>query len=196
VKGEAKTLYESIRQDLIRIHANWRQYVLLFAESDESYEIMNGTAPGFFRLLQDMLVDNAVISLSRLTDPSSYNSIARLIKLIKNQVNHEYHSSLEKDLSSLELICADIREHRHKRVAHRVRKAKQPDLQEQPQRLPPLTRQKIENAMDSMSKLMNKVLGYFESVEQIYVPAIPGEADALLFYLDKGLEAARPSRVE
>ncbi len=189
MEGEVKDLYDSIRQDLIRIHANWQIYTKLYAISDESFVTMNNTAPGFFRLIQDVLVDNAVISLSRLTDPASYNSIIRLVKLLKQQVNHVFYSELQSDLREIESACKEIREHRHKRVAHRVRKDQPPDLREQPQKLPPLTRKKINDVMKSLDDLMNKMLGYFERVEQIFDPVYDGGADELLFFLEKGYEA-------
>jgi len=192
MKGEAKTIYGAIRQDLIRIHANWQIFKQLFTVSDDCFVLMNNTAPGFFRLIQDVLVDNAVISLSRLTDPASYDSISRLVKMLKGQVNHSFFSELQHDLRELELICEDIREHRHKRVAHRVRKSKPPESGDQPIRLPPLTRKKIEGALKEIDTFMNKVLGYFESVGQIYEPIMTGDANDLIFFLKKGYEATRP----
>jgi hypothetical protein len=191
MKGEAKQLYEAIRQDLIRINAYWQVYRQLFTVSDERYETYSNTAPAFFRLLQDLLVDNAVISLSRLTDPAHYQSFSRLVKALRAQVRNDVYEQLRADLTNLETACADIREHRHKRVAHRPATALQPQITDAPTKLPPLTRKKIEGAMASMASLMNKILGYFEDVEQFYEPVMRGDANALYSILKKGYEAAR-----
>jgi len=194
MKGEAKELYEGIRQDLIRLNAYWQVYKQLFTVSEDRYDVFNETAPAFFRLLQDVLVDNAVISLSRLTDPAQYQSFTRLVRALKGQVRHDFYQQLREDLARLEAACADVREHRHKRVAHRPARAAQPRFTDAPIRLPPLTRKKIQGAMDSMASLMNKVLGYFEDVEQFYEPVMRGDADSMFFYLKKGYEASsRPS---
>lgn len=191
MKGEAKVIYDVIVQDLIRIHANWKIFQQLYTVSDERFVIMNNTAPRFFRLVQDVLVDDAVISLSILVDPSSDDTLLRLVKMLKAQVNHSFYTELQQDLQELNVICQDIREHRHKRVAHRIRKLKHPDSSDQPIKLPSLTRKKIEGAMAAIASFMNKVLGYFESVEQIFEPVMTGDADSLLFYLEKGYEATQ-----
>jgi len=195
--GEAKELYEGIRQELIRLHANWRIFRQLFATSDERYVILNNTAPGFFTLVKDVLVDNAVVSLSRLTDPKRFDSLVRLVAVMKNQVHHDLYRELEERLSTIQTQCEDIREHRDKRVAHRERKGESPSFEEGPTKLPPLTRKEIEGAMAGMAELMNKVLGAFTGDYQIYEPAVTGDSEALVSYLERGLGASRPpNRIE
>jgi hypothetical protein len=186
MKGEAKENYDAIRMDLIRVHANWQLFTKLFATSDHNYPIMNNTAPGFFKLIQDVLVDDAVVSLTRLTDRPTYVTLSRLVKNLKAQVDHEFHAELIKDLDELRAMCADIREHRNKRVVHKARMSNPPVLAGVPQRLPALTRQKIEGAMKAAAALMNKVLGHFENIEQYYDPVIATGAEPLLAYLKEG----------
>ena len=192
MEGEAKTIYDAIRQDLIRIHANWKIFKQLFTVSEDRFVIMNNTAPAFFRLIQDVLVDDAVISLSRLVDPSSDDSLLRLQKALKSQVDHSFYLELEQDLQELVVVCSDIREHRHKRVAHKIRTSKRPESSGNPIKLPSLTRNKIEGAMESIASFMNKVLGHFEDVDEMFEPFMGGDADSLLLFLEKGYKATRP----
>ena len=175
IRGEAKDLYDGIRLELIRTFANWRIFRQLFATNDERYLILNNTAPGFFTLIKDVLVDNAVITLSRLTDPRGYDSLVRLVALMENQIHHALHEELEQALSAIQSQCEDIREHRDRRVAHRERKGESPSFEEGPVQLPPITRQKIEGAMADMAELMNRILGTFTGDYQIYEPVIRGE---------------------
>ena len=190
MQGEAKELYDAIRLELIRLHANWRIFRQLFASSDERFLILNNTAPGFFTLIKDVLVDNAVISLSRLTDPKRFDSLIRLVALMENQVHHALHEEFEQALSAIQSQCQDIREHRDRRVAHRERTGESPSFEDGPVMLPPISRQKIEGAMAAMAELMNKMLGAFTGDYQIYEPAVTGDSEALVFYLEKGLEAS------
>ena len=196
MKGEAKIVYEALRQDLIRLNANWQIFSQLFTVSEAKYEVFNETAPGFFKLLQDILIDNAVISLSRLTDPARYESLPRLIKLLEGQVAHIFYRELTTDLVALQSACEDIRKHRDKRVAHKALKIGGSHLRPTPSTLPSLTRKKIEGAMASSAALMNKVLGYFESTEQLFVPVIRGDADSLFHYVERGYNAARAEKEE
>ena len=160
---------------------------------------MNETSPGFFRLYQDMSVDNAVVVLSRIIDNPRNETIPRLVRLVKNDVHHTAHSEMEDDLKALIVKCAEIVEHRNRRVAHKARareheavlNAIEGEAEEGAQKLPPLTRQMIEGAMEEMAKLMNKILGCYESVEQSFVPVFSGGSKALLVYLQKGIEASK-----
>jgi len=45
--------------------------------------------------------------------------------------------------------------------------------------------------MASMAALMNKILGYFQDVEQYYIPVMRGDGNTLFFFLQKGYEATR-----
>lgn len=191
MKGEAEAIYNAVRQDLIRIHANWLVFKQLYATSDDRLGTMNKTAPAFFRLIQDVLVDDAVISLSRLVDPSSDDTLLRLHKALKSQVNHAFYLELDQCINELVGVCSDIREHRHKRVAHKIRTSKHPDSSGHPIKLPSITRNKLEGAMESMAAFMNKVLGYFEDVDQMYEPFMDGDGDTLLLFLEKGLKTKR-----
>jgi hypothetical protein len=189
--GDIESLYSDIRQELIRLHANWQMFRQLFTVSDEQMELLNNTAPGFFHLLQDVLVDNAVIILSRLTDSNKYNSLPRLVKLLKNHVVHSFYEELKSDIEIIETSCADIREHRNRRVAHNERLDQRPEYDIDAERLPILTRDKIEGTMVEMAMFMNKIIGYFESTEQFYEPIVRGDAESLVFFIEKGYEATR-----
>jgi hypothetical protein len=194
MKGEAKSVYEALRQDLIRLNANWQIFSQLYTVSEARYEVYNETAPGFFRLLQDLLIDNAVISLSTLTDPARYQSLPRLVKLLKTQVPHTFHTELAADLEALRSACDDIRKHRDKRVAHKALKTGERQLDPAPTKLPSLTRKKIQQAMASSAALLNKVLGYFESTEQLFFPIIRGDADSLFYFVEKGYNASQAEK--
>jgi len=194
MKGEAKSVYEALREDLIRLNANWQVFTQLYTVSEARYDVYNETAPGFFRLLQDVLIDNAVISLSTLTDPAHYQSLPRLVKLLKTQVPHTFHTELAADLKALRSACEDIRKHRDNRVAHKALKTGEPHLNPMPTKLPSLTRKKIEQAMASSAALLNKVLGYFESTEQLFVPIIRGDADSLFHFVEKGYNASQAEK--
>jgi len=194
MKGEVSEIYESIKEDLIRLNGNWLQYKQLFTESDEHFEVMNQTSPGFFRLYQDMSVDNAIVVLSRMIDNPRNETLPRLLKLVKNDVHHTIHAEMEDDLEALKAKCTEIVEHRNKRVVHKesaALKVIEGEAGEGAQKLPPINRKMIEGAMRDMADLMNKILGCYESVEQSYIPVFSGGSKALLLYLRKGLEAAK-----
>ena len=75
MKGDVSDIYESIKDDLIRLHGNWLLFKQLFTVNDENFEVMKKTASGFFRLYQDMSVDNAVVVLSRIIDNPKHQTL-------------------------------------------------------------------------------------------------------------------------
>ena len=92
----------------------------------------------------------------------------------------------------MRLKCQDIRQHRDKRVAHSARSGSPPSFDDGPVELPPITRKKIEDALEDTDALLNKFLGHFESIQQIFEPVVTGDADTLVHFLKKGYEATRP----
>ena len=124
--------------------------------------------------------------------PNRQQLLTKLQKAIKSQVNHSFYLELEQDLNELVVICSDIREHRHKRVAHKIRTSKHPESSGNPIKLPSLTRNKIEGAMESIASFMNRVLGHFEDVDEMFEPFMDGDGDSLLLFLEKGYKATRP----
>jgi len=189
--GEAAELYVGIRQDLIRLYGNWQIFRQLFTISDERYETLNRTAPGFFKLIQDTLVDNAVIGISRLTDSPRHASLERLVKALKSQIHHTTYEALDESVAGLKMQCEDIKEHRDKRVAHRARSGSPPRFEDGPERLPPITRKMIEDTLSDVSKLMNEIRGNFESVHEVYEPIVTGDAETLVHFLELGYKASQ-----
>lgn len=189
MQGEAKDVYAELRQDLIRLHANWQIFRQLYTVSDEQMRLLGNTAPGFFRLLQDMIADTVVISVSRIMEHSrKYASLPTLLRLLKNQVDHSDHEKLEKGLKTLKNHCEPIIQHRHRRVAHKVRKGESPQLDVGPERLPPIPRGTVDNLLLEMDEFMNEILLCFESTMQVYEPIIGGDAEVLVHFLKKGYD--------
>src|SRR5437867_12009636 len=62
-------LYHALYGEVTWLHAKWKQYRILFAESPERIELLNGVAGFFFRVIQDVLWDDVLLHIVRLTDP-------------------------------------------------------------------------------------------------------------------------------
>ena len=63
-------LFHALYDEVTWLHAKWKQYRILFAESPERIELLNGIAGFFFRVIQDVLWEDVVLHIARLTDPS------------------------------------------------------------------------------------------------------------------------------
>src|SRR4051812_48511545 len=82
--GEA---FYTIQNDLVWLHLKWRQFRELFGTKPERLELLNESAGGLFGVVQDVLWDDTLLSICRLTDPAGKGdrmrlSISRLAPMI------------------------------------------------------------------------------------------------------------------
>jgi hypothetical protein len=65
---ETREVYELLDQEIAWLHVKWQFYCQLFGTDEKRIELLNAFAPIFFRVCQDALLDDVIISLNRLTD--------------------------------------------------------------------------------------------------------------------------------
>jgi hypothetical protein len=61
--------WDAFRNELIVLHAKWQQYRKLYGTSDERIGLLNSSAGFFFGLVHDVMWDDIVLHIARLTDP-------------------------------------------------------------------------------------------------------------------------------
>ena len=117
-------LLEEIEQDVFRLTHIWETFRCLFATDKKHVDVMN--AGGFFVMLQHLLFDDAILRVSKLTDPPRNRhqesmSLERLLRATEWQTSdpvkwHRYRSRLD----NVEAACKPCRDHRNKRVSHKA----------------------------------------------------------------------------
>lgn len=122
--GALGALYSELWQSLALIYSYWNEYVVLFGTKPQRIEILNRTAPFFFRMLQDELWEVSLLHLARLTDPPTSIgkggrtnlTIQALPELIADQtLKDEVLRLVEIAIAQTE-FCRDWR---NRRIAHR-----------------------------------------------------------------------------
>ena len=193
---ELGAVYNVLSNDVTWLHAKWGQYRLLFAKSEQRIELLNETAGYFFRILQDTIFEDIVLGLARLTDPIQTGrgkkqqenlTLLRLPFLVSDTQLHRELIVLVKAASD---ACATPLVWRNKRLAHRdldVALATTADP------LPGISRADIETALAAFRALLNKIEEHYWDSEVYYQMDLtnPGDADSLVHYLSKGLNAVR-----
>lgn len=188
---ELGLLYSELWQQLVGLHNKWAQYVVLFGTKQSRVELLNASAPTFFRVVQDTLWENAVLHIARLTDsPKSVGrpnlSIRRLPELISDELTKvKVEELIENALEAAE-FCRDWR-NRH--LAHR-------DLELALKRgadpLKPGSREKVNKAIKSLEEILNAVaLHYLDSTTVFDLGSSAGGALSLLYILDDGVKAEK-----
>jgi hypothetical protein len=181
--------------DVTTLHLNWAEFRELFATTPRRIDLMNETAPAFFGRLSDVLWNDVLLHLSRLTDKPSGRGKQRLTVLqytplvARLPIRVAMHAALD----NVESATRFARDWRDRRIAHRdFKHAQDPAVQP----LEPASRAKIEMALEAVRELMQIPEDHFRNAKVSYEHVIrgPGGAWDLLYHLDSGLEAIRSRR--
>lgn len=173
------------------LHVKWREYVRLFGVDEARIELLNKTAPGFFRLVEDSLFEDVVLHIARLTDPERVGSsggratltVQRLPKLVAEAIRPEVGAKLTLALE----VTAFARDWRNRHVAHLDLHLA---LDQGAEPLAHASRQSVRTGLDSITDLLNIVETHYRGGPVEYAAVgYEGDADSLVYFLKKGLEA-------
>jgi len=117
---------EELRKDLIWAKHYVNQYKKLFLNGEKRIDLLNETAPGFFRDIQRMFWNEMIISVARLMDPYEQGRQGKHKNLslqILTKLSKENKWTFEPEISDLINKARKLSEpaiaRRMKRVAHR-----------------------------------------------------------------------------
>jgi hypothetical protein len=192
-------VYNELSSEVSWAHAKWNQYRQLYARSPERIDLLNQAASHFFGVLQELLLEDVILHLARLTDTPQIGrrdnlTLLRLPALIPDaQLSAEVTNLLDSVLTA----CASIRLWRNRRLAHRdlaIAMASTTDP------LPGISRADVEDALASMRAMLNRLAGHYWGSKTDYQCVITSgrDADSLVYYLQLGLRAEeqRQERLE
>lgn len=147
-------VFETVNQQVTQLSHRWDIFRQLFDGGQESIDLLNRSGSIVFGVLQKLLIDDAILTISRLTDSAKSGSlenasVANLINKAIGTLATADGDEFEKRRSLIRINVGNIRTHRHKAIAHA-------DLQQavNATALPPLTYDEIESAMKDLRKLL------------------------------------------
>lgn len=149
-----ESIFEAIDRSVQQVFVRWEIYTQLFDSGDENVDLLNASGSYVFFLLQRLLLDDAILALSRLTDPPITGkhenaSIKHLIGLMRSSLAPADANDVDISLENLERHVSNARIHRDKAIAHA-------DLQHAvgSASLPDIAYTELEGAMQELQKLM------------------------------------------
>ena len=187
-------VHHAIWNDLAWLNAKWGQFNALFGETPERVEILNSAAPLFFRIVQDVLWDDTLLHIARLTDAPKIGSRTNLsIRCYPELISQPGNRGRIETLVDLAIEASVFaRDWRNRRIAHN-------DFQlmvnQQTQPLAVASRLSVKGALAAIADVFNEVEHlYFDSETAFDGMYEPGDAAAMLYVLREGLEAQRNRR--
>jgi len=190
--NEIREEYEFLEQEVGWLHVKWQFYLQLFGTDEKRVELLNDVAPIFFRVCQDVMLDDLIISFSRLTDdPKTGDRSTRresfsLLRLV-NSVDPAHYPDLRPKVQNcwkqVINVCQPIRT----QAARRVRHNDWATLKSTTDLLPGINRSMIEDALKYISELMNAILEYFDKITHSYELVRPAgiDGEVLIYHLEK-----------
>jgi hypothetical protein len=204
IPPSVRPLFEVLQQEVIGLHAYWINYRQLFGKSKERVDLLNDCAGELFFILDDALLSDVQLSLSRLADPAETcgkqnATLDRLLKeitalTIPQRLNDELNGHLQRYRDR----CRDIKVRRHKELAHA-------DLGSLLRRygsaagapIPGPSRQEIEDALASLREFMNAIDSHFTNSHMAYENFISrNDGESLVGILKQGLRYGELRRAQ
>ena len=186
---ELGSVFFALHKEVVWLHAIWQEYRTIYGTSPEQLKIANRAAGFFFKIVQDELWDSVLLRIARITDsPRSAGRANLTVQALPGLiVDADLRLQLE-ELIQLSLDKAEFaREHRHKRLAHR-------DLlhaTDASSTLSGISRRYIEEALEALRNVMNKVDAHYRDSAVMYQKFITNTgAERLLHVLRRAEDAA------
>jgi hypothetical protein len=184
---ELGELFHAISNELTTINWRWNQYRILFGEKPSRLDLLNESAPFFFQVVQNALMEDTLLGIARLVGPiksvgRSNVSIGHLPPLISDHKQKNETEHLVENAKSLGKFAVDWR---HRYIAHQDLELA---LGRSATPLAEVTRERIEKALSALSKVLNYVAVAFGSSETAYSAGVAlGDAQELLYVIRDGL---------
>jgi hypothetical protein len=176
-------LYHTLRNEVVWLHAKWLEYRKLYAKSEKRIDLLNGTAGSFFRIVQDVLWEDILLHIARLTDPPQQRNFENLslLRLPDAIEDHALADELRELVMVAKAKAKFARQWRNRRLAHRDLALA---LGSKASPLPGASRQSVEEILASFREVMNRLhVRYLHSEVAFDHFLTHDDADALVHHL-------------
>lgn len=182
-------LWAELHSDVVWLHGRWIVYRQLFGTSKERVDLLNESAGTVSWILQQLLLDDVQLALSKIGDPAGTGAKTNLT-LRRLQVNLSsagevaLATKLEPFLKGFEDSCVNLRCRRNKWIAHSDLSTK---LGARATPLPGPSRTEIEVALEALRGVMNCVEVHYTKSQTAYEHFLMDQdGDFLLSALARG----------
>lgn len=181
------SLFHALWVEVAWLNVKWHEYVELFGKTPSRIDLLNKSAPLFFKIVQDSLWEEVLLHIARLTDPpksAGYDNLT--IRRLSGIVNQEVEGIISKQIDKAVNSSNFCRDWRNRHIAHRDLKLA---MDEQPKQLEPASRAKVRKALEDIAKVLNVISeNYMNSTIDFDLMSEPGGAEDLILVLDDGIK--------
>jgi hypothetical protein len=190
-------LYTELWQDLARLHLKNEEYLALFSADPARFELLNRSAPRFFRLIQNSLWNDILLGITRISDKPTTGKSENLTVHRLPALNSDLEIAIKLNLLLDEVNKSTefARDWRNRHIAHRDLPLALKDQHVQP--LAKASAIQVSEALSALGKVLNCISQRYQgstTVFELGFGSSPYGAKSMLFYLKEGLEATEKSK--
>lgn len=153
MSSDCEEVFDAINSEVRALRARWNVFSALY-DKDENVDLLNKSGSIVFFYLQRFFIDDAIIRISRLTDPTSLGknknaSIKSLLDNLNTNSSTRRFCKFTTRVSEINDEVINIRTHRNKAIAHFDK-----DYAIKKYELPSLKYADIESAIEKVCTLM------------------------------------------
>jgi hypothetical protein len=191
------SLFNELENEVASLYMKWEEYVEMFGKAPSRIDLLNQSAPVFFRIVQESLWENIILHLTRLTDPPKSAGKNNLtIQRLPDFVDTEIRETISDQITYAKEKTGFCRDWRNRHIAHRDLKLAMGD---QAKPLKSASRAKVKDALESIARILNTISEYYMKSTIAFDSIVgPGGAEDLLYILDDGIrtDIERRKRLE
>jgi len=190
IPTQIRDVYDQLRTEITWLHGRWIIYRQLYGTSEKRIDLLNESAAAFFYIVQDVLLGEIQVSLSKLTDPARTGAHENLsLELLQSRLETVGDTGLagktRVTLGVLRSRCAAFRTWRNKKLAHLDLLT---SMQATADPLPGISRQMVEDALKLVRDFMNEIEKHYNDAEFGYEHfSMQSDGEALVAILRYGL---------
>ena len=181
--------FAGLWNELALAHYKWAVFLQMFGD-ETNFDLYDNTAPGFFDICHTLFLDDALMAVSRITDPANTGRLENLtVQRLINDVTSAGHADLAARMVTAytyaQSQAALAREHRNRRIAHLDLSTR---LRSDRTLLAPVTKAAVTNALNALARTVNLAEEHLDgSVTSFDTPLCEDGAD-LIMWLRRGYE--------
>jgi hypothetical protein len=188
---ELGRLHNRLWNECVYLYVKWADFEILFGSKPERIELLNSAAPSFFWMLRDVMWENVILHIARLTDPHTSRSkkqnltVNRLPLLVDPAVKPQ----IEELLAVVAEKCEFARDWRNRNIAHSDLVLALKESSAKP--LEPASRASVKAALAAIAAVLNAVESSYTGNGPVAYErsAFSLGAQALLYVLRDGLQS-------
>jgi hypothetical protein len=183
--------YSLLVDECTFLHLQWSEFNELFGTNPDRIEVLNRSAPGFFRMVQDRLWEASLLHIARLTDAqATFGKRGKdnvTILALTPMVDAALQPKIEVLVGVAQHECQFAKDWRNRRIAHRDLGLAQ---REGASPLAPASRASVKKALWAIAEVLNAVESHYMCAEVAYELTMSSRgAKVLLHVLRDGIEA-------